>query len=130
MLAMVVDIASSVVTPRATRAGTWGQECNMFTWSRVSHRYYRFIVEPEGEPGDNHDHEAGDVDGDDIEGKLPGEHQVDPEAGILPGCRGHVAVLVGVVGHLEAPGQGEVGGKLQSALTFPDIDEVVLGPAI
>ena len=92
--------------------------------------YYRFIVQPEGEPGDDHDHEAGDVDGDDVEGELAGEHEVHPEAGVLPGGRGHVAILVGVVGHLEAPGQGEVGSELQRARVFPNIDQVVLSPAI
>ena len=36
-------------------------------------RCYRFVVQPEGEPGDDHNHEAGNVDGDNIEGELPGE---------------------------------------------------------
>ena len=98
--------------------------------SRVLSVFYRFVVKPEREPGDDHDHEAGDVDGDDVEGELPGEHKVHPEAGVLPSSRGHVAILVGVVGHLEASWQGEVGGKLQRTHVFPNIDEVVLGPAI
>ena len=131
MLAMVVDIASSVVTPRATRAGTWHTGCEgiVFAESELG-GYYRFIVEPEWEPGDDHDHEAGDVDGDDVEWELPGEYEVNSEAGILPGGRGYVAVLVGVVRHLEASGQRKVGSKLQRARVFPNIDEVVFSPAI
>ena len=39
-------------------------------------------------------------------------------------------LLVGVVCHLEAAGQGEVGRELQCSLTFPDVDQIVLGPAV
>ena len=39
-------------------------------------------------------------------------------------------LLVGVVCHLEAAGQGEVGRELQRSLTFPDVDQIVLGPAV
>ena len=35
------------------------------------------MVQPEGEPGDDDDHEAGDVDGDQVEGQLPGKRQVN-----------------------------------------------------
>ncbi len=35
------------------------------------------VVQPEGEPGHNHDHEAGDVDGHQVEGQLPREGQVN-----------------------------------------------------
>ena len=93
-------------------------------------KHYRLVINPEREPGDDDDHHGGEVDRDDVEGELPGEHEVHPEAGVLPGGSSHVAILVGVVGHLEASWQGEVSGKLQRALVFPNIDEVVLGPAI
>ena len=39
-------------------------------------------------------------------------------------------LLVGVVCHLEAAGQGEVGRELECSLTFPDVDQIVLGPAV
>jgi hypothetical protein len=35
------------------------------------------VVQPEGEPGHNHDHEAGDVDGHQVEGQLAREGQVN-----------------------------------------------------
>ncbi len=35
------------------------------------------VVQPEGEPGDHHDHEAGDVDGHQVEGQLTREGQVN-----------------------------------------------------
>ncbi len=35
------------------------------------------VVQPEGEPGHNHDHEAGDVDGHQVEGQLTGKGQVN-----------------------------------------------------
>ena len=37
---------------------------------------YRFVVDPEGEPRDDDDDEAGDVHGDYEVGELPREHQV------------------------------------------------------
>ena len=55
-------------------------------------RYYRFVVQPEGEPGDDHYHEAGDVDGDDVEAELPREHQVHPQTRVRARRRDHVAV--------------------------------------
>ena len=39
-------------------------------------------VDPEGEPGHDDDHGAGDVDGDDVEGELPGELEVHLEAAV------------------------------------------------
>ena len=45
-------------------------------------RRHRLVVQPEGEPGDEDDHEAGDVDGEDVEGELPGEHQVHLQAAV------------------------------------------------
>ena len=45
--------------------------------------YYSFVVQPEGEPGHHHDHEAGHVDGHDVEGELPGKHQVHPQAAVF-----------------------------------------------
>ena len=44
----------------------------------------RLIVKPEGEPRNQDDHEAGDVDGEDVEGELPGKHQVHLEAAVGP----------------------------------------------
>ena len=44
----------------------------------------RLVVKPEGEPGDQDDHESGDVDGEDVEGELPGKHQVHLEAAVGP----------------------------------------------
>ena len=97
-----------VLLPELTGLTGKGNLIQMLVWTSgkkyIFCWYYRFIVQPEGEPGDDHDHEARDVDGDDVEGELTGEHEVHPEAGVLPGGRGHVAILVGVVGHLEAPG--------------------------
>ena len=55
-------------------------------------RCYRFVVQPEGEPGDDHNHEAGDVDGDDVEAELPREHQVHPQTRVRARRRDHVAV--------------------------------------
>ena len=40
-------------------------------------RRHRLVVQPEGEPGDKDDHEAGDVDGQDVERKLSGDDNVD-----------------------------------------------------
>ena len=37
----------------------------------------RFVVEPEGEPGDGDGHGAGHVDGDHEEGELAGEHEAN-----------------------------------------------------
>ena len=37
------------------------------------------MIQPEGEPGDDDNHEAGDVDGDQVEGQLPGKCQVNLE---------------------------------------------------
>ena len=94
------------------------------------HFTYSFVVEPEGEPGDDHNHEAGNVDGDDVEGELPGEHQVHPQAAVGPGGRGDVAPLVGGVRHLEASRKTQVGGKLEGSLTLPDIDQVIRRPTV
>ena len=41
------------------------------------------IAKPEGKPGDQDDHEAGDVDGEDVEGELPGKHQVHLETAVF-----------------------------------------------
>ena len=35
------------------------------------------MVNPEGEPGDNHDHHSGQVDGDDVERELPRKQKVN-----------------------------------------------------
>ena len=35
------------------------------------------MVNPEGEPGYDHDHHSGQVDRDDVEGYLPGKQQVN-----------------------------------------------------
>ena len=91
---------------------------------------YSFVIEPEGEPRHDDNHEAGNVDGDDVEGELPGEDQVHPETAVGPGGRGDVAPLVGGVGHLEAPRETEVAGELEGALALPDIDQVVSRPAV
>ena len=64
----------------AAHSGGHGEKC------RHSQRHpgrHRLVVQPEGEPGHHHDHEAGDVDGDDVEGELPGEHQVNPQAAVF-----------------------------------------------
>ena len=73
---------------------------------------HRLVVQPEGEPGDNHDHEAGDIDGDNVEGELSGKDQVYSETTVFSSCGGHIAVLVGVIGHLESSRQTEIAGKL------------------
>ena len=39
--------------------------------------WYRLVVQPEGEPGHQHDHEARDVDGQDVERQLSSYHNVD-----------------------------------------------------
>ena len=44
----------------------------------------RFVIDPEGEPGDDDDHESGEVDGDDVVAHLPGEQEVHLEAAVLP----------------------------------------------
>ena len=67
MEAVLVDIVSRVVTPRATLAGT---ACKYHS----SHIYFcirqkrkktsrNLGVNPEGEPGDDDEHAGGDVDG-------------------------------------------------------------------
>ena len=91
---------------------------------------YSFVIQPEGKPGHDDDHEARNVYGDDIEGELPGEDQVHPETAVGPGGGGDVASFVGGVRHLEPSGQTQVGGKLESSLTLPDVDQVRGGPAV
>ena len=44
----------------------------------------RLVVDPEGEPGDDDDHDAGDVHGDQEVRELPGEDQVHLETAVLP----------------------------------------------
>ena len=44
---------------------------------------YCFIVKQEGEPGHHHDHEAGDVDGDNVERQLPCKYQVHSETAVF-----------------------------------------------
>ena len=52
------------------------------------------VVDPEGEPGDEDDDDAGDVHGDQEVGQLPGEHQVHLETAVLPGSREDIAVVL------------------------------------
>ena len=91
---------------------------------------YSFVIQPEGKPGHDDDHEARNVYGDDIEGELPGEDQVHPETAVGPGGGGDVASFVGGVRHLEPSGQTQVGGKLESSLTLPDINQVIGSPTV
>ena len=91
---------------------------------------YSFVIQPEGKPGHDDDHEARNVYGDDIEGELPGEDQVHPETAVGPGGGGDVASLVGGVRHLEAPRQTQVGGKLEGSLALPYVDQVIRRPTV
>ena len=88
------------------------------------------MINPECEPGHDHDHGAGDVHGDHVVGELPGEHQVHLEAAVLPGVGGHVTVVAAEHLELEAPGKTHVGHKLQSRGVIPDIDHIRLGPPV
>ena len=42
------------------------------------------MVNSEGKPGNKDDHPGQHIDGDDVEGQIPGKHQVHLEATILP----------------------------------------------
>ena len=128
MLAMVVDIASKVVTHRFTRAGAWNRE--MITVHRVISFNYRFVINPEGEPRHNDYHEGREVDGDDVEGDLPGEQQIHLQAAVLPCSSLDITVLVPRGSKDESSRHGEVLCKLESTHILPDIDEVSLSPAI
>ena len=51
--------------------------------------WHRLVVQPEGEPGHQHDHEARDVDGRDVERQLSRKDQVHFETTVLPWqCKG------------------------------------------
>ena len=96
----------------------------------VKYFTYSFVIQPEGKPRHDHNHEAGNVDGDDIEGELPGKDKVHPETAVGPSGGGDVASLIGRVRHLEAPRQTQVGRELKRPLTLPDIDQVISRPAV
>ena len=51
------------------------------------------MVDPEGHPWDDDNHEAGDVDGHDEEGELPGEGQLHTEATVST-CQTEIHTLV------------------------------------
>ena len=54
----------------------------------------RLVVYPEGEPGHDHDHDAGDVHCDHEVREFPGEDKVDLETAVLPsGCLDITVVL-------------------------------------
>ena len=58
-------------------------------------------VQPEVDPGDDDEHAAGDVDGDEVVGELALEHQVHGEAAVLPRVGLHVAVAARVLLNVE-----------------------------
>ena len=82
------------------------------------------MVDPEGEPGDEDDHDAGEVHGDEEVAELPGEDQVHLEAAVVPGGGLDVAVVLAGPAHLEASRETHVGGELDGRLVLPDVDHV------
>ena len=87
------------------------------------------LVQPEGDPGDNDQHAAGDVDGDEIVGELPLEDQLHLEAAVLPGVGDHIAVGALVLLQRE-PGQVEPRHYLDRVHVLPLVHQVVSGPAV
>ena len=65
MLAIVVFIANKVVTLKLTRAGAYvTPDKYQFTYIIL---LYRFMIYPEGKPGDNDNEHCWQVDCDDVE---------------------------------------------------------------
>ena len=108
----------------------WKVESETYEVESGKYFTYSFVIQPEGKPRHDHNHEAGNVDGDNIEGELPGEDQIHPETAVGPGGGGDIASLVGGVRHLEPPRQTQVGRELKSPLSLPDIDQVVSSPPV
>ena len=87
------------------------------------------LVQPEGDPGHDDQHTAGDVDGDEIVGELPLEDELHLETAVLPGVGDHIAVGALVLLQGE-PGQVEAGHDLDRVDVLPLVDQVVSGPAV
>ena len=88
------------------------------------------VVDPEGEPGDEDDDDAGDVHGDQEVGELPGEHEVHLETAVLPGGGAHVAVILPGPAELKPARQAHVGSELDGHLVLPHVDQVGLGQPV
>ena len=115
---------------RLLYAGQGGGESQQSAHAQRDPGRGRLVVDPEGEPGDDDDHDAGDVHGDQEVGQLPGEHQVHLEAAVLPGGRLDIAVVLTRPAQLEPARQAHVGSELDSHLVLPDIDQLGLGQAV
>ena len=104
-------------------------------------------VEPEIDPGHDDKHAAGHVDGDEVVGELPLEHQVHREAAVLASVGLHVAVAARVALDAEpdmistnerasiwpmrsSPGQVEALGELDRILVVPEVGDVICGVAV
>ena len=86
-------------------------------------------VQPEVDPGDDDEHAAGHVDGDEVVGELPLEDQVHRETAVLPSVGLDVAVAAGVLLYVE-PGQVEALGQLDRVRVVPLVGDVVRGVAV
>ena len=87
------------------------------------------LVQPEGDPGDYHQHAAGHVDGDEIVGELSLEDQLHLEAAVLSSVGDDVAVGALVLLQGEAR-QVEPRHDLHGVHVLPLVHQVVSGPAV
>ena len=87
------------------------------------------LVQPEGDPGDDDQHAAGDVDGDEIVGELSLEDELHLETAVLPGVGDHIAVGALVLLQGE-PGQMEARHNLDGVHVLPLVHQVVSRPAV
>ena len=88
MEAVLVDIVSRVVTPRATLAGTACKYHSSHIYFCIRQKRDKTLrnlgVNPEGEPGDDDEHAGGDVDGEHVVRELPLQGQLHQQAAVLP----------------------------------------------
>ena len=90
---------------------------------------HRATVQPEGDPGHNHQHAGGHVNGQQVVRELSLENQRHFQAAVFPCVGDGVAVWGFKLLQLE-PGQVQVLRDLHWVGGFPVIDEVICGPPI
>ena len=88
------------------------------------------MVEPERHPRDRDSHRARHIHCHHEKGELTSKEKFNPETRVGASGSDDVAVFAAVGAELEAAGKGEVAGKLDRVLIFPNINQVALCPPI
>ena len=87
------------------------------------------VIKPEADPGHDDQHAGGDIDGEEVVGELPLEHQHHLEAAVGPGVSDGVAVSCLELLQLES-WQVEILDDLDRVHLLPDVYEIRCCPAI